>query len=88
MSDSSTVPRYILVRENMPVRGLGVDSYTSEINLTHSHHPTRATGDESGPAEELGTSLFRDMTELTRPQSLALDDGNGLGFFPRCSHWV
>jgi hypothetical protein len=24
--DSSTVPRYILVRENMPVRGLGVDS--------------------------------------------------------------
>ena len=26
VSDSSTVPRYILVRENMPVRGLGVDS--------------------------------------------------------------
>ena len=25
--DSSTVPRYILVRENMPVRGLGVDIY-------------------------------------------------------------
>jgi hypothetical protein len=25
-ADSSTVPRYILVRENMPVRGLGVDS--------------------------------------------------------------
>ena len=25
-TDSSTVPRYILVRENMPVRGLGVDS--------------------------------------------------------------
>ena len=24
-ADSSTVPRYILVRENMPVRGLGVD---------------------------------------------------------------
>ena len=24
--DSSTVPGYILVRENMPVRGLGVDS--------------------------------------------------------------
>ena len=24
--DSSTVPRYILVRENMPVRRLGVDS--------------------------------------------------------------
>ena len=23
---TSTVPRYILVRENMPVRGLGVDS--------------------------------------------------------------
>jgi hypothetical protein len=23
--DSSTVPRYILVQENMPVRGLGVD---------------------------------------------------------------
>jgi hypothetical protein len=38
--DSSTVPRYILVRENMPVRGLGVDSYTSEI--THSHDSTRA----------------------------------------------
>ena len=36
-ADSSTVPRYILVRENMPVRGLGVDS----------HHTTRATGDES-----------------------------------------
>ena len=33
--DSSTVPRYSLVRENMPVRGLGVDIYT------------RATGDES-----------------------------------------
>ena len=25
VADSSTVPRYILVRENMPVRGLGVD---------------------------------------------------------------
>ena len=31
-----------LVRENMPVRGLGVD------RLTHSHHPTRVTGNESG----------------------------------------
>ena len=27
--DSSTVPRYILVRENMPVRGLGVDIYNA-----------------------------------------------------------
>ena len=27
--DSSTVPSYILVRENMPVRGLGVDSYNA-----------------------------------------------------------
>ena len=27
--DSSTVPRYILVRENMPVRGLGVDSHNA-----------------------------------------------------------
>jgi hypothetical protein len=27
------------VRENMPVRGLGVDSYID-------HHPKRATGDE------------------------------------------
>jgi hypothetical protein len=26
IADSSTVPRYILVRENMPVRGLGVDT--------------------------------------------------------------
>jgi hypothetical protein len=25
-ADSSTVPRYILVRENMPVRRLGVDT--------------------------------------------------------------
>jgi hypothetical protein len=25
-ADSSTVPRFILVRPNMPVRGLGVDS--------------------------------------------------------------
>jgi hypothetical protein len=31
VSDSSTVPRYILVRENMPIRGLGVDSYTTEM---------------------------------------------------------
>jgi hypothetical protein len=29
-----TVPRYILVRENMPVRGLGVNSYTSEMRGT------------------------------------------------------
>ena len=27
--DSSTVPRYILVRENIPVRGLGVDIYNA-----------------------------------------------------------
>jgi hypothetical protein len=44
---SSTVPRYILVRENMPVRGLGVD---------RSNYPTRATGNESGPLRSgLGT---------------------------------
>jgi hypothetical protein len=35
-TDSSTVPRYILVRENM--------------RLTHSHHPTRTTGNESDTA--------------------------------------
>ena len=27
--DSSTVPRYILMRESMPVRGLGVDIYNA-----------------------------------------------------------
>jgi hypothetical protein len=36
----------------MPVRGLGIDSY-------HSHHPTRATGDESDPIRlECVTSSF------------------------------
>jgi hypothetical protein len=29
VADSSTVPHYILVRENMPVRGLAVDSYNA-----------------------------------------------------------
>jgi hypothetical protein len=34
MADSSTVPRYILVRENMPVRGLGVDNQRERLGTS------------------------------------------------------
>ena len=76
-ADSSTVPRYILVRENMPVRGLGVDSTRRKCEglwnrVSKSWQNSRKLGnrekltflDESGTMQALENSWKDSCDEL------------------------